>query len=137
MPVNTKRFVIILDESLPAGLAANAAAVLSTSVGCQRPEIVGHNVQDGTGGLHAGITTLPIAILKAGQQAIQRLRSTAEEQQLLAAGFTRTAQRSKNYGHYEQRMSACRACDLEYAGIALFGCAEKITSLTGSLSLLR
>lgn len=45
-PVRPERCVIVLDEALPPGLAANAAAVLALSIGGLFPQVPGHDLVD-------------------------------------------------------------------------------------------
>ena len=42
----SERCVIVVDESLPAGLAANAAAVLALTLGAREPDLVGADFVD-------------------------------------------------------------------------------------------
>src|SRR5918992_2780684 len=42
----SERCVIVVDEDLPAGLAANAAAVLALTLGAREPELVGADFVD-------------------------------------------------------------------------------------------
>ena len=137
MEVAESKYVIVLDRELPAGLAANACAVLSASVGAREPRLRGSDVPDASGGLHQGITRLPIAVLTTDQARLREIRARAHAAELWVVGFTRTAQRSKHYAHYAERMSGTPDHDLEYLGIALFGDKPLVAGLTGDLPLLR
>lgn len=91
MNLDSTKFAIVLDGGLPGGVAANAAAVLSLSVGRAFPDIVGPAVTDGDGGAHPGITQLPIPVLRAAPEALPDLRRKAAERGLYCVGFTHTA----------------------------------------------
>lgn len=136
MDVNAMKYVILVDDSLPKGIAANTAAVLSATVGKEVPQLVGPDVTDGAGKKHRGITTLPIAVLACSTERLRHVRSKAEEEDMLVVGFTRTAQRSRHYANYRTRMAEVVPDDLEYMGVALLGPGKSVTSLTGDLGLL-
>lgn len=133
-----RKYVIVVDKSLPAGLIANTAAVLATSIGQKAEGIVGHSVEDATGAVHEGITTLPIAILASTGPTIAELRQKAEtEDDLYLVDFTSTAQSARRYDEYEQRMSMLEPEELKYVGLGIFGDAGTVKKLTGSMPLLR
>lgn len=58
-----KKCVFIVDKTLPLGLVANTCAVLSLSLGKNHPELVGDNLHDKDGNIHAGITTVVMPVL--------------------------------------------------------------------------
>ena len=47
-----ERCVIVIDEALPPGLAANAAAVLALTLGREEPALVGAGFVDADEGAH-------------------------------------------------------------------------------------
>ena len=57
-----ERCVIVIDEELPPGLAANAAAVLALTLGAIEPALVGAEFLDADEGAHPGLipTGLPV-----------------------------------------------------------------------------
>lgn len=132
------KFVIVIDRALPPGLAANAAAVLALTVGANGSGILGPDVADASGAVHPGITRLPIPILAGEAAALRELRDKAlAAPGVFAAGFTRTAQRARDYADYELRLAQQSPGELDYAGLALFGDARQVASLTGGFALLR
>ncbi|BDG32580.1 DUF2000 domain-containing protein [Parageobacillus thermoglucosidasius] len=95
--------VMVIDADLPAGLIANTAAVLALTLRKEIEGIIGPTVKDGSGHPHAGITTIPIPILKGNSQKIKELRNKlyAEEfSDLLVVDFTNAAQTTKSYEEY-------------------------------------
>ena len=50
-----ERCVIVVDESLPPGLAANAAAVLALTLGAREPALVGADLVDADDRSHPGL----------------------------------------------------------------------------------
>ncbi len=134
----TIKCVMIIDESLPAGLAVNTAGVLALTLGSKIEEIVGSNVTDGSGREHLGITTMPIPILKAKSDIVREIRLKAsEEDDLMLVDFTDAAQTTKTYEDYTQKIASVPTEKLSYLGVALYGDKKRVNRLTGSLPLLR
>ena len=55
--------VLVIDEAMPRGLAANTAAILGITWGRLRPELVGEDVTDAAGAIHPGIIRTPVPVL--------------------------------------------------------------------------
>jgi hypothetical protein len=68
-----ERCVIVVDEALPAGLAANAAAVLGVTLGAREPAVVGDDLVDGDDRVHAGLFRAGLPILKAARADLEYL----------------------------------------------------------------
>lgn len=130
--------VMVIAGSLPVGLAVNAAGVLAATLGRKVDGLVGPDVVDGSGERHAGLVRVPIPILKADEEEIKRVRARAAESEgLLVVDVTETAQSSRTYEEYEDRMSRTQGEGLGYLGVALYGEKRSVNKLTGNLSLLR
>src|SRR5690606_5417309 len=131
--------VIVVDEQIPAGLAANTAAVLSLTLGRRLGELIGPDLKDGSGQVHAGITTVPIPILVADQDTLRQIRDRAAQGDtgLFLVDFTDCAQRTTTYEDYSRLLESTLASDLNYLGLALHGPRKQVQRLTGSLRLLR
>ncbi len=136
MESGAAKCVMVLEEGLSSGLAVNTAGVLAFTLGRELGGIVGPSVVDGSGESHLGITTVPIPILRAGEEEIRAIRAKAGEADLLVVDFTDAAQTSKTYEQYTRKMAAVASEDLRYLGVALYGDRKAVNSLTGSLPLL-
>ena len=138
MKQDTKKCVMVLDEKLPVGLMVNTAGVLAITLGRNAEDMVGPEVADGSGLRHAGITKVPVPILKADKQTVRDIRLRAEDAEgLLAVDFTDAAQAAKTYDEYENKVNIVSSGRLEYLGVALYGDKKEINKLTGSLPLLK
>src|SRR2546429_2962641 len=73
------RCVIVVDEALPAGLAANAAAVLALTLGARAPGLRGADIDDADGARLPGLIDRGLPILKAAAADLAGLRSRAVE----------------------------------------------------------
>lgn len=130
--------VMVISESLPVGLAVNAAGVLAATLGRRVDSLVGEDVVDGSGEKHAGLVRIPIPVLKADEEAIKSVRTrTVGLEGLLVVDLTETAQSSRTYEEYEERMPRAQGDWLGYLGVALYGEKRSVNKLTGNLPLLR
>jgi len=133
----TVRCVIVVDESLPAGLAANAAAMVAVTLGATVDGLPGADLVDADGNVHPGLVAAGIPVLAASRTQLSDLRPRA-----LAAGvgvidFPAFGQETTDYDAVIDRVGATPAAELEYLGIALHGSGRAVRRLTGSLRLLR
>lgn len=137
---DTKKCVLIIDNTQPAGIIANTASVLSITLGKEIEGIVSHDVYDKQGEKHLGITQMPIPILGTSRDKIKEIR-----QKLLSLGmeglvmvdFSNIAQQSKTYDNYETAMLTSDENDIYYIGIGICGDKKTINKATGNLSLIR
>jgi hypothetical protein len=110
------------------------------SLGRQIESIIGPALKDASGGVHAGITTVPIPILVADADTVRQIRSRAAGQAdagLLVVDFTDCAQRTRTYDDYAALLQAATEGDITYLGVAIHGPRKLVQRLTGSLPLMR
>lgn len=140
MSAEKLKCVILVNETLPIGIAANTAAILGITLGMKMPGVVGCDVYDADGYPHMGIIQFPIPVLKASTDALKKCRETlyaAQYAALTVVDFSNLAQGCKTYPEYIEKMAETAACDLHYIGIAICGNQKQINSLTGTMPLLR
>lgn len=140
MNLQNKKCVMILDKSLPLGIIANTAAILGITLGKKLPDVVGHDVIDGTGKTHLGVIEFPVPILKSSRDKIRDIRTKLYDPRfsdVIVADFTDLAQGCKTYDVFIEKMKSAREIDLNYFGIALCGPQKQVNKLTGDLPLLR
>lgn len=132
--------VMVINRNLPLGLIANTAAVLAVSVGQKFNDIVGEDVVDTEGAVHAGITQLPILILNGDDASIREIRQkiiASPRRDLYFVDFCDAAQQSKVYPEYRQRLASTPSEQLHYLGLAICGSNKQVERLTGNIGLLR
>lgn len=140
MSIQSKKCVMIIDETLPVGIIANTAGILGITLGKSVPELVGIDVLDKSNKPHLGITWLPVPILKADKYKIKDLRNQlyeADFSNLVIVDFNDIAQSCKTYNEFTDKMAETNETDLTYFGIAIYGDKKLINKLTGSMALLR
>lgn len=129
---------VILNESLPTGVLANAAAILGMTLGKRYGQLIGEDVEDAEGGAHPGIVTVPVPALRADAQTLLSIWEKASaDDAVFAVDFTDVAQGCRVYGEYVERMGAVSPESLSFFGIGLAGDARRVNRLTGNLPLLR
>ncbi len=132
--------VMIMDENLPLGIAANTAAIMGITLGKKMPEAVGADVADQTGSEHLGIIAFPVPILKGDAERIRAIREKLYEpdfSDLTVVDFSDLAQSCRTYDEFIGKMRVTPESDLRYFGIAICGDKKKVNRLTGNMPLLR
>ncbi len=138
--IETKKCVLIIDSTQPSGIIANAASVLSISLGRLAGNIVGPDVYDREGEKHLGITQIPIPILGCLPEKIKEIRRhlmSLSTEDILMVDFSDVAQKAKTYQDYETALVATAEIDIRYIGIGVYGDKKSINKATGNLSLIR
>ena len=131
--------VLVIDPTLPVGLAANTAAVLSLSIGKLFPNLIGRDLEDNSGVRRAGITTAPIPILRGEAAWLRKSREAmkAHEPELSVIELISATRTTKSYEEYATKMRDTPIQELEYFGLALCGPVKLVNTFTGSLPLFR
>lgn len=140
MDFHQEKCVIVLDEGLPAGVAANTAAILGITLGQRLPGVVGEDQMDRSGCVHLGIIGFPVPILRADAGHLKELRQRLEGPEyraLTVADFSDLAQGCRTYEEFTEKMGRTETGELTYLGLALCGPKKQVNKLTGSLPLLR
>lgn len=135
-----EKCVMVIDNELPVGFLANTAAILGITLGKQRPDLVGIDVQDKDGNNHLGIISIPVPILKGDVSTIRQLREklfTEEFEDCTVVDFSGFAEGINVYDDFIREFAKVEEKDLKYFGIGLIGPKKKINKLTGSMPLLR
>jgi len=132
-----ERCVIVVDESLPPGLAANAAGVLAVTLGSIVAGLVGGDFVDADGHRHAGLIRGVLPVLRAAHPRLSALRTAALDNALDVIDFPAFGQQTNDYDEFRARIARTPAAQLRYLGIALHGPRRAVARVTGSLPLLR
>jgi hypothetical protein len=132
---NGTRCVVVVDEALAPGLAANAAAVMAMTLGTKVPALVGEDFTDGAGEEHPGLITTGLPVLRAAAGDLPALRARALAAEIGVVGFPRSGQTTTDYQQFRAMVAGTEA--LEYLGLAFYGDGKTLRRLTGNLGLLR
>ncbi len=127
---------IVLDETLPPGLLANAAACITTGIFRGAEEAMGPEIE-GNDCTFISITKIGIPILRKGHKDFQELLQRAKANNLKTMVFTREAQSTNSYDEYIERVRDKKLADLTIIGIGVIGEDKEVTRFAGDLPLLR
>ena len=129
--------MVIIDQSLPLGLQANIAAVLSLSLGKKHPEIIGHSVENIDGLKMEGITQIPLSILQATTSEIKRIYFENCFNDLYMIIFNDSAITKKYYPDYLKKISLQHSEDMVIHGLIIYGERKIVNKICSNLQLLR
>jgi hypothetical protein len=132
---NGTRCVVVVDEALAPGLAANAAAVMAMTLGARVPDLVGDDFEDAGGACHPGLITTGLPVLRAPAAELAPLRARAVSEDIGVVGFPVAGQTTTDYEAF--RAMVAETASPDYLGLAFYGPAKAVRRLTGSLGLLR
>lgn len=129
---------IIIDETLPIGLLANAAACITTGLFNQvhTDDAYGPEIQCADCTL-ISITKIPILILKKGKRDFAEIMRRIEDNKATHMVFTHEAQSTAHYDEYVRRTAGNKLEDLTILGIGIIGEDSVVTKIAGDLPLLR
>jgi hypothetical protein len=135
--MSSTRTAIVVDRELPKGLAANAVAILSISLGAAEPGLPGPDIVDGDGRTHHGLFPGGLPILGGDRARLAALHDGARERGLRVVSLPAVAQQTNSYATFTSTVAATPAADLEYVGVLVHGDDKAVRAVTGDLPLLR
>jgi Protein of unknown function (DUF2000) len=132
------RFVVVVDESLPPGRAANATGMLALTLGANVAGLPGAALVDADGDAHPGLIPQGLLVLRAPASRLSELRAqAATSEEVGVIDFPTDCQQSNDYDEVRRRVAGIPTADLRYLAILLYGPRRAVSRLTGNLALLR
>jgi hypothetical protein len=131
------RCVIIVDEALPVGRAANAAAVIALTLGKRHPYLAGADLLDRSGFAHPGLIPIGIAVLAAPGPQLAEVRAKALACNIDVVAFPRQGQETNDYNAFGASVAEVTTEALRYVGLGVFGPRKTIGKIVGRYSLLK
>jgi len=134
-----KKLVVIVKDGLEVGKAMNALSFVMMGLGVglvSKEEIKLNKYEDKDGNVHENISEMGIVVLRAGSNKIRTIRNEAKKVGLKCVDFVDTM----SIGTYQEEYALTKTKkdeQLDYWALVLFGNKEKITELTGKLSLYK
>ncbi|KQN52288.1 hypothetical protein ASE93_03865 [Serratia sp. Leaf50] len=134
--IRLERCVIVLNQSLTPGRAANAAAVIALTIGQRHPQLVGQPLVDASDVSHPGLIPLGIAVLSGSGTQLRELRQKAAELgNIDLIDFPVQGQQTKNYASFQEAVAIIPLDDMDYSGVALVGAKKAISKIVADLAL--
>lgn len=135
--ISAGKCAVVVSDELPVGLRANAASILTMTLGHQVPGLLGPDVKDADGIVHPGIVLIPVPVLTASTERIREIWELAGRgEEIVHVGFTALAQSCRTYDEYIERMAQTATADLTFAGVGVFGRKKLVNAIVGSLPLM-
>jgi Protein of unknown function (DUF2000) len=132
------RCVVVIDESLPPGLAANATGMVALTLGATVAGLPGAPLVDADGEVHAAYMPQGITVLHGSAERLTTLRaSAAAAEDIGVIDFPSHCQQTTDYDEVRRRVAGIPTVDLRYLAILLYGPRRAVSRLTGDLGLLR
>jgi hypothetical protein len=136
--LTSKKLVIVIASNLATGMVANRCAALSVGITSAHPEIVGYPTETSDGIVLGAITRMPIPILIAKDiQVLPEIENKARSQGCTTLVYLSRAQGLRSYQAYLDSIKSTSYADLDIDAIAIYGEKKTVSSLTGSLPILR
>ncbi|GAA4926415.1 DUF2000 domain-containing protein [Nesterenkonia rhizosphaerae] len=131
------KWVVIVNETLSPGRAANAAAAVAAATSPAVSGLLGPGSADADESHHAGLPWLGCTVVAAGDEKLRRIRSKAlGRQEVFIADMPVIAQQTRVYQEYLDQISTAASEAIDYAAISLVGPRKYVERLVGGLSLL-
>jgi hypothetical protein len=137
MVAQSTRCVILVDKELPAGRAANAAAVIALTLGKRHPQLAGPDLVDRSGHVHPGLIPIGIAVLAASAADLGKVRDKALKDGVDVVDFPCQGQQTTDYVEFGARVRELSTDDIQYAGVGLYGPRKAVGRIVGRFSLLK
>jgi hypothetical protein len=131
------RCVAVIDAALPAGHAANAAAVMALTMGQRQPNLAGDPFVDQGGNHHPGLIPIGIAVLGAPADELPRVREKAIAAGLDVVAFPVQGQQTNDYAEFRRMVRETAPEAVRYLGVMLYGEKRKVSRVVGKYSLLK
>jgi len=131
-----KKFVAVLNKSMPQGTVMNALAHMSACLAAKYPNVAEMSFidyEDKDGGKHP-VSALSFIILEGNSNKIRELRKQAIARGLHFVDFANTMTQDTYVEQFERTKNTSEA-ELEYYGICLFGDKPILNELTKKFSL--
>jgi len=131
------RCVAIVDDALPTGRAANAAAVMALTMGARQSHLVGEPLIDSAGNHHPGLIPIGIPVLGAPAAALASLRDQASQADLEVVDFPAQGQETNDYAEFRKMVGETAPDQIRYLGVMVYGERKKVSRIVGKYALLR
>jgi hypothetical protein len=130
------KWVIVVDRDLPAGRAANAAALAAATTAEWVTGLTGPDAVDAAGGEHPGLPWAGCAVLAADAPTLATIRAKAADALgVFVADVPAAAQTTRVYDEYLSAVEATKPDDLTYYAVSLVGPRNRIDKIVHGLPL--
>jgi hypothetical protein len=138
LPRSTRlKWVVIVNEDLSPGLAANAAICAAAATSAQVPELLGADTDDADQNVHPGLPWVGCSVLVADAETLRTIRAkAAAHPEMFVADMPAVAQQTRVYEEYVAAVRQTAAEDFQYSAVSVVGPRNRVDRLAGRLRLL-
>jgi hypothetical protein len=133
-PSEPERCIIVVNQALSPGRAANAVAVVAFTLGQRHGRLVGDPLVEAGGVAHPGLIPIGIPVLQAPGDLLRALREKAASV-CDVVDFPTQGQETNDYAAFQAAVQSAQADSLQYLAVGLVGSKKKIGKLVGKLAL--
>ena len=131
------KWVIVVDEALPAGRATNAAICVAAATTSAVTGLLGPDAKDADGSVHPGLPWAGCTVLAAPVERLGQIRARAVESLgVFVADMPVQGQATRVYDEYLQQVGETAGAELAYHAVSLVGPRNRIDKLVHRLGLL-
>lgn len=130
------KWVIVVDQDLPAGRAANAAALVAATTAEWVTGLTGPDATDAGGAEHPGLPWAGCTVLAADTGTLTAIRAKAAGSLgVFVADVPVAAQTTRVYDEYLSAVGDTKPDDLTYSAVSLVGPRNRIDKIVHRLPL--
>jgi hypothetical protein len=131
------KWVVVVDESLPAGVAANAAICTAAATAGGVAGLLGPAAVDADGSTHPGLPWAGCSVLRASPEQLATIRAkAAAADEVFVADMPAAAQQTRVYDEYREAVAAAAGDALAYSAVSVVGPRNRVDRIVGRLALL-
>ncbi|SDP19772.1 DUF2000 domain-containing protein [Actinacidiphila guanduensis] len=131
------KWVVVVDEALPPGRAANAAICAAAPTATQVPGLLGVDVADADGTVHPALPWVGCTVLAADAGTLRAIRAkAAAAPDTYVADMPAAAQRTLVFTDYQAAVGKTAAEDMDYCAVSIVGPRNRVSKLVGKLPLM-
>lgn len=131
------KWVVVVDESLPAGIAANAAICTAAATAAQVEGLLGPAAVDADGSAHPGLPWAGCTVLRASAGQLAAIREKARgSEDVFVADMPAAAQLTRVYDEYLAETARTPSAELTLYAVSVVGPRNRVDRIAGRLPLL-
>jgi hypothetical protein len=131
------KWVIVVDEALSSGLAANAAACVAAAISANVTGLLGPDGHDPTGSPHAGLPWAGCSVLAANVEELGAVRAKAVTLEgFVVVDMPSQAQSTRVYADYLTQLADSATAEIAYSAVSIVGPRNRVDKLVKRLPLL-
>jgi hypothetical protein len=131
------KWVVVVDETLPAGRMVNAVACICASTGRAVEGLIARGGPDAAGHEHPGLPWAGCTVLAATPQALAETRARAAASEgVLVVDMPAAAQAHRVYDDYLAELVGTKPEDLSNCAISVIGPRNRVDKMVKKLPLL-